>query len=505
MSVLNKNIIRGFLIASYVLLLALILFGVSALYSYLNTGADRSSMLHTKIDAKEHYTPKITWKSINNEGRPIDKETLKNIESDYLDAWYVRHVAYKTNLKEGVSDYYTANAREHIFNIISLNTAENTSITSTTLEHNPTIAFFSEDGQLAVLKDENVVEYKRVYKDKALVLETTEVSNYKIILLLEDGFWKIRQLIKEPASKPIDAIKPTNNASILSLKGINYYPQATPWDLFGKDFNMETIAKDFKIIRNAGLNSIRIFIPYDDFGKASVIPNKLKKLKQILDAAETHNLKVVVTLFDFYGDYSVLDWTLNHKHARTIVSKFKDHKAILAWDIKNEPNLDFNSRGELAVTSWLQHLVKLVKSIDPNHPVTIGWSNSKSATVLKDDLDFISFHYYEDLNNLDDTYKTLKSNIPNKPIVLGEFGLSSYNGLWNPFGASEKEQATYHKRAQKIIKKNEMPFISWTLYDFNHIPKEVAGRLPWRKNKQEAFGFIDTEGKRKAAFEFIAE
>ena len=164
MSVLNKNIIRGVLIASYVLLIALILFGVSALYSYLNTGADRSSMLHTKIDAKEHYTPKVTWKPINNEGRPIDKETLKNIESDYLDAWYVRHVAYKTNLKEGISDYYTANALENLFNIIDLNTSGNTSITSTTLEHHPTLAFFSEDGQLAVLKDKNVVEYKRIYK-----------------------------------------------------------------------------------------------------------------------------------------------------------------------------------------------------------------------------------------------------------------------------------------------------------------------------------------------------
>jgi hypothetical protein len=32
-----------------------------------------------------------------------------------------------------------------------------------------------------------------------------------------------------------------------------------------------------------------------------------------------------------------------------------------------------------------------------------------------------------------------------------------------------------------------------------------VGKLPWRTNPQKKFGFIDTDGKKKAAFKFICE
>ena len=336
------------------------------------------------------------------------------------------------------------------------------------------------------------------------MLETTEISAFKIILLLEDGFWRIRHLVKENS----ETFKQINKRVItdsLNIKGINYYPKATPWDMFGDKFDIDTVSKDFKIIKNAGLNTVRIFVQYEDFGKADVNPEKLEKLKQTLDIAEDNNLKVVLTLFDFYGDYSVLNWTLNQRQAEKIVSMFKDHNALLAWDIKNEPNLDFESRGQDLVVAWLYQMIDLVKSIDDTHPVTIGWSNPKSASILKDKVDFVSFHYYEDLDKLDNAVKTLKTLIPNKPLVLQEFGVSSYNGFWKPFGSTEEDQANYYKKAQEIIAENNLQYMSWTLYDFAEIPKEVVGRLPWRKEAQKHFGFISENGERKASFKFIVK
>ena len=174
----------------------------------------------------------------------------------------------------------------------------------------------------------------------------------------------------------------------MQIKGINYYPQDTPWDMFGDNFDAQVIAKDFDLIKKTGLNTIRIFVPYEDFGKANLKEDKLEKLQQVLDIALKKQLKVVVTLFDFYGNYDVLDWTLTYKHARGIVTKFKDHNAILAWDLKNEPNLDFESRGKDTVIAWLDNMINLIKSIDKNHPVTIGWSDVDSATILSDKLDY---------------------------------------------------------------------------------------------------------------------
>ena len=139
------------------------------------------------------------------------------------------------------------------------------------------------------------------------------------------------------------------------------------------------------------------------------------------------------------------------------------------------------------------------------HPVTIGWSDAESATLLKNKLDFITFHYYEDLDDLEKTYLNLKQNIPNKPIAITEFGMSSYKGFWNPFGHSEKNQAAYHKQAQHIFNNNDMSFMSWTLYDFIEIPKEVVGRLPWRKRAQRHFGFINQNGETKPAYNYISK
>lgn len=504
MVTINKNIIRSILIASYINVVIIIVVGIGKVFSFLSTGADRSKMLHTEIQKIDQYLPKLEWVPLHNEGRPMDKQTLKSIEVDYLDAWYVKHVAYKTNTLNGIKDYYTENARTAIFDIVSKNKKDSISVDATTLEHHITLDFFSEDGQLAIITDKDVLEYKRLYDKDSMLLETKERSTYKMILLLEDGFWRIRHLNKTAHRFLNDTVIPSAN-TVKHIKGINYYPQATPWNMYGEKFNTEIINNDFSIISKAGLNTIRIFVPYEDFGEANVNPDKLKKLETVLDIAAKHNIKVLVTLFDFFGNYDVLNWTLNRHHASKIVSYLKHHDALLGWDVKNEPNLDFKSRGKIKVVKWLEQMVDLVKSIDTVHPVTVGWSNAKSATILKEKLDFITFHYYEDIHAMKDAYLDIKNKIPNKPVVITEFGLSSNKGLWHPLGSTEEDQANYHKYCQNLFAKHNIQYLSWTLYDFSKIPKEVVGRLPWRKQTQGHFGFINRNGETKPAFKYISK
>ncbi|MDX6746012.1 cellulase family glycosylhydrolase [Polaribacter sp. PL03] len=500
----NKRILRGVLMLTYLIIIGILLFLVSSLYSFLNTGADRSKMLHTEVKKVEQYLPKVTWKKDGNEGRKISEQKINAVENDYLDAWYVKQIAYKTNTQAGIEDYFTKSSRENIYALIKNNKLEKITIDATTLEHNLDIEFFSEDGQLIILKDTDALEHKKVFKDNKLILETTEVSTYRFVLLLEDGFWRIRHMVKE-ASKKYNYNYLKTAIAFTDIKGINYYPQATPWNMYGDSFDINIIKNDFRIIKKAGLNSIRIFVPYEDFGKANIKVDKLEKLEKVLDTALKENLKVVITLFDFYGNYDVLDWTLNQRHAEKIVEKFKNHDAILAWDVKNEPNLDFDSRGRENVISWLDFMVILIKTIDTKHPVTIGWSNTKSATILKDKVDVVSFHYYEDLDKFESEYLVLKDTIKDKPIILQEFGVSSYGGLWRPFVGSEEKQADYYKEIQKIMTKNDIPFMSWTLYDFNVVPKEVLGRLPWRTNPQKKFGFITSSGAKKLSYKYISK
>lgn len=489
----------------------LVLFGIGQLFSYLNTGADRSSILHVALPDAKVYLPKIVWKDTINPGRPIEKQTLATIESNYLQAWYVKNVAYKNNDSFGINDFYTQSARLNILNNLQDQKEKNIRVEATSIHHNLSLDFYSLDGQLAVLSDKNSREYQRVFKNEKLVFETEIEATYQVVLLLEDGFWKIRHLVKKPnlnftEEKDETPLCKVEGNQILvgnipyQIKGINYYPQETPWDTFGTNFNLDSITKDFKRVKEMHLNTVRIFVGYQDFGAAEVIPEKLEKLKKVLDLAQENELKVIVTLFDFYGNYEVLDWTLTHRHAEQVVSAFKDHPAILAWDVKNEPNLDFESRNKNTVIAWLKEMITQIKKYDPNHLVTIGWSNTNSADLLKEKVDLVSFHYYEAVSEFENKYADLNAKI-DKPLVLQEFGLSSSKGLWDPFGANEKTQALYYTNFKKILDKNNIHYLPWTLYDFNNIPTSVVGKLPWRKNQQKHFGFLDIHKNPKKSFE----
>jgi endo-1,4-beta-mannosidase len=375
--------------------------------------------------------------------------------------------------------------------------------------------FYSEDGLQIVFTDKNVVEFQKIYKDKKLITQIQDTATYKVMMLLEDGFWRVRHMVRmAPVPFAIDTLnsqaefkvvdkKILYNNTEFVIKGINYYPKNTAWDTFGELFNKETIARDFDILKKAKLNSIRIFIQYDDFGQADIKPEKLEKLKTLLDLAQEKNLKVIVTLFDFYSDYTLQNWTLTHRHADKIVSAFKNHKAIIAWDIKNEPDLDFENREESNVINWLQHMITVVKEADPNHLITIGWSNATEAAKLEDQVDFVSYHFYNSIDDFENENQTL-DKITKKPIVVGEFGIPSYKGFWNGWlGENENGQAQYHQKIQTVFKKNKIAFMSWTLYDFPNVPNQVAGKWPWQKLRQKKFGFIDEKGRRKLAFKYI--
>ncbi len=511
----NRNIYKAAFILSFIVISIFTLFGMAKILEYLNTGADRSAMLHLETKSEDVYLPKVTWTKLENPARKMEKNTLGKIERDYLFSWHIKNKALQNNTPKGIDDYYTMNTRDNLYKVIQHNKAQEITIENTTLKHFPELEFYSEDGQLVVFTDKNVIEFQKIYLNKKLLTTVQDTATYKVMMLLEDGYWRVRHFQKmEPSPFVKDSIQPEPEYSIQEdkilknkkqfvIKGINYYPKNSAWDTFGEQFHKDTIAKDFDIIKKSNLNSIRVFIQYDDFGKANINPEKMVKLKTLLDLAAAKNLGVMVTLFDFYSDYSLDSWTLTHRHAEQIVSTFKDHKAIIAWDLKNEPNLDFENRGKENVLQWLDHMVTVIRENDPNHLITIGWSNSVAASQLADKVDFVSYHFYNDIKHLEYETNTLIKTVK-KPVVIQEFGVPSYGGIWNLWESSLENQAQYHQKMQAYFKKNNYSFMSWTLYDFPKVPDQVAGKWPWQKNRQKQFGFIDVKGKNKPAYKYIS-
>ncbi|MRH99818.1 cellulase family glycosylhydrolase [Kriegella sp. EG-1] len=506
---LNKVFYRSALIVTFLAINALVIYGLGAAWSFMNTGADKTSLLHLEVPMEDVYKPSINWINTDNPGRSMDKQALGEITNDYMNAWHVRNIAYKKNDKYGIEDFYTDSARVRLYDNIAMNLKNNNWFKRTTLSHNSALDFYTADGTMVVFKDYNVEEYQETYEGDQLVFKEKDTTSYQVMMLLEDGFWRIRHL------KEIPNLKDTSNVSqrkiddkiakIKKSKGINYYPKDSPWDTFGKKFNDSIINQDFNIINDMGLNTIRVFIQYEDFGKNRVDHKKLALLKTLLDTAEKNNLDVLITLFDFYGDYDVSNWTLTHRHAETIVKAIKDHPALLGWDIKNEPDLDFDSRGRLRVLSWLEQMIENIKKWDNNHPITIGWSSPEAGIELADKVDFVSYHYYREPEAFLEEHNKLKSIVSDKPLVLQEYGYSSYSGIWNFYQSSPEAQFEYYQLMQNQLADASIPFLFWTLYDFENVPTSVAGSLPWKTQKQHYFGCIDLKGNKKEIFNILKQ
>ena len=186
---LSKTIYRTIIIASFIALNLLVIFGIGSAWAFLNTGADRTSMLHLEVPMNEVYRPNLEWTEIDNPGRTMEEQTLGEITNDYMNAWHVRNIAYKKNDYYGIKDYYTDSARTKLYANIDLNVKNDNWFKRTTLNHTPDLDFYSTDGTIVVFKDHNVEEYQEIYQGEELLFAEKDTTSYHVMMLLEDGFW----------------------------------------------------------------------------------------------------------------------------------------------------------------------------------------------------------------------------------------------------------------------------------------------------------------------------
>jgi endo-1,4-beta-mannosidase len=198
------------------------------------------------------------------------------------------------------------------------------------------------------------------------------------------------------------------------ILGVNYWPRkkAMYW---WSNFDAGEVREEFSIIKELGLNVVRLFLLWDDFqpDPGSVAKEQIDNLATVADIAAEKGLGLDVTFFT--GHMSGPNWSPRwllggnlppaaHLHwlrdvvsqgkktdqgyrnmfhdemalsatrllLKTVVSALKDHPGIWMWNLGNEPDLFAwpNSSDEGA--AWVKEMVTLIKSIDPRHPVTIG-------------------------------------------------------------------------------------------------------------------------------------
>jgi len=162
---------------------------------------------------------------------------------------------------------------------------------------------------------------------------------------------------------------------------------------------------------------------------------------------ERKDIKVLVTLFDLRPNYTFSNWASDIIHIDSILSHIPNHNAVLAIDVKNQPDLDFENWGHGTVEAWLTVMARHIQMKYPNLAVTTGWSKAENAVRLKDVFDVITYHEYENPKNFEDRLNSIIAAIGEKPVMITELGST----IWRPPFIKRLGESAQAKRLESHI------------------------------------------------------
>jgi hypothetical protein len=235
------------------------------------------------------------------------------------------------------------------------------------------------------------------------------------------------------------------------LVGCNFTPSTAINQLeFWQEetFDPKTIDVELGYAEKVGFNSMRVFLHYLVWQQN---PEAFyKRLDQYLTIANKHNISTMFVFFDDCwngfpklgkqpdpkpgihnsgwvqcpGKEEVTDTTLYpvlEGYVKGVLSKFKDDKRIIFWDLYNEPG---NSSHLNNTIPLLKNVYKWSWDVRPSQPVTAGiWNMDTSFAALNkiqvNYSDIITFHNYDEVEKMQAMIDSLRKF--NKPLVCTEY------------------------------------------------------------------------------------
>ena len=294
------------------------------------------------------------------------------------------------------------------------------------------------------------------------------------------------------------------------VRGINYYPAQTPWRRFLLESEMPGVRSELQLIRDAGFNALRIFLWYRalfpcDGASDRPSATAFSRLDQLMHLASDLGFRLIVTLNDMpdLNEQPLYDNPSNvQEQTRIIISRYAQEPVILAWDLRNEGDIDYGSRNifqrrfaRVQVLGWLRQTAEFIRSIDDNHLLTAGWLNEAHSTAPS--VDFVSFHHWTSAEDLQRRIRELRLSTA-KPVLLEEVGYSTYGG------SSPEAQA--QALASAIAASEEADLLGWmiwTAFDFPLTATCYPAPCESSDSQEHHFGIWYSDYRPKPALEAI--
>lgn len=301
------------------------------------------------------------------------------------------------------------------------------------------------------------------------------------------------------------------NGEHYPVRGINYYPAQYPWRRFLVESDLDVVRQELNLLNETNLNTLRIFLwneaLFQCFGSGAV-PNPwhFQRLDAIIQMAGELGFRLIVTLNDLpdLEQYPLYSNPPHNAHQTAyIIGRYRDEGAILAWDVRNEGDIDYGTHPNIrsnfereTVLNWLNTTTQTVRTIDNNHLITAGWLYDAESTAPY--VDFISFHHWTNSAELAERIATMQA-VTDKPILLQEVGYST-------FSRSERQQAN---ALQEVLTATEdadlLGWLVWAAFDFPRKASCFPSPCHSQNNQEHYFGLWRSDYTEKLAVDVIRD
>ncbi|WP_222847102.1 glycoside hydrolase family 2 TIM barrel-domain containing protein [Pontiella desulfatans] len=284
------------------------------------------------------------------------------------------------------------------------------------------------------------------------------------------------------------------------IKGICYHPVPKG----SRERNFGRLSEDLGLMKEAGINTIRAYSPIDS--------------KAVLDEIYASGLKIIIG-FEYNRDIlsgSFIDY----------VNTYKNHPAILMWEMGNEYNYhpEWFDDGDIRV--WyeaLNNAAVLIHQNDASHPVATAHGELPDELALSTcpDVDVWGMNIYR-WDNPEDLFAEWAA-ISSKPMYLSEAGADSYmNIAAHGYGQGEnqKAQADATRNILAAVFEEQDVCSGVALFSFldgwwkaddpsTHDPHgspPVSSGVPYDGVADEEYwGIVDIDRNKKLAFDVVKD
>lgn len=326
------------------------------------------------------------------------------------------------------------------------------------------------------------------------------IKGVKILILLAISLVGCSTVVESQSVKTIGNQLFVNETPYF-IKGICYHPVPKGSD----QRSFSNLTNDLALMVEAGINTIRVYSPIDDV--------------KVLDEINNAGIKVIIGFgYNQHGNFDILSGSfINY------IEKYKNHKAILFWELGNEYNYH-PEWFENDINNWyiaLNNAAESIHKIDTNHPVATAHGELPNSEIVSmcSAIDIWGMNVYR-WDNPTSLFAEWEK-VSKKPMYLSEAGADSYMTIAKDGfeqGDNQDAQATATKNILESIFKSKEKTIGVTLFSFTDGwwkagENEVQNPGGWAPNSsgvpydgtpnEEYWGIVDINRNKKKAFDIV--